>query len=429
MKGVNHMKNSRKSVLTKLMSAILFMLLLICVPSSAEASSKYISVEDYAKELAKELKLAPVEGEHSGYVNALIEKGIIKEGDFKSYKSDLTRGDCMVLINRADEYLYGDNLDKDLVQLAIDKRISDIGKAKKSKREDIAKAYLKGYMKGFSNGDYSTDRRLKVNGKFVAKDALNCIKMLRNESLRNKISPDGQLIRTTNLPKNADKYPYILASFPNEYYDGWKFMFEGVTLSTYDTEKGKWNVRELIPYEEYAYPFEIDKSTDIENFAELRKEMLDTWVEKARRHLELIFNVDYRTIDEEWVEELLKTDYTYDYWGMEENTRNIIEKYVKRMKDNKTIIESDKIAVDGSSLYLKNGHYHLRVYIRYRINSSKAIYADNEIYNSNDLLYTSGYPVCFDPFNIGMWKEHIFEIVLTDYEKGDLGVLYPIFIE
>jgi hypothetical protein len=40
------------------------------------------------------------------------------------------------------------------------------------------------------------------------------------------------------------------------------------------------------------------------------------------------------------------------------------------MKKNKTIVESSKVAVDGSSLYYYNGRYILRVYVKYRIKSS-----------------------------------------------------------
>ena len=33
------------------------------------------------------------------------------------------------------------------------------------------------------------------------------------------VDPSGRLIRTTNLPKNASKYPYILQDIPNEMYE------------------------------------------------------------------------------------------------------------------------------------------------------------------------------------------------------------------
>ncbi|MBE5967322.1 MAG: hypothetical protein E7255_10260 [Lachnospiraceae bacterium] len=426
---IQSMGNEKRSALR--ISFVLFVaFFLTFTTTTVSAASTYITVEEFAKELAKEIGLKPADGsEESVYVNALIEKSIIKPEDFSSYKTDLTRTEAAVLLNRADEYLYGDTLDPKFVELTLEKRISDIGSIEEDKRLDVVKCYLKGFIKGYSNGKYSTDRKFKGNSRMSYDGALKCIAMLKDKSLRAKISPDGQLIRTTKLPKNADKYPYILASYPNEYYDGWKFMFEGVTASTYDTETNQWKVRKLEHFKEWAYPFEVDKSTDIPNFAELKAKMLDVWVEKARTNLKMIFNADYRTIDEEWVETVLKTDYTYGYGKMEENTKKWIEKYVERMKKNKTIIESDQIAIDGSSLYYYDGCYHLRTYVRYRILSSETVYENKTPYDTNDILYSSGHPICFSDFELSEWKECCFDIILGNYEVGNLGVMYVVFVE
>jgi len=409
---------------------LLVVFLLPFTTSTVKAASTYITVEEFAKELAEEIGLKPVDSsEESRYVKALIEKSVIQPNDFSSYTDYLTRADAGVLLNRADEYLNGDILDPKLVEQALEKRISDISSIEEDKRLDVVKCYLKGFIKGYNNGKYSANRKFKGNSKMSYDGALKCITMLKDKSLRAKISPDGQLIRTTNLPKNADKYPYILASYPNEYYDGWKFMFEGVTASTYNSETNQWEERKLEHYKEWAYPFEVDKSTDIPNFAELKDKMLDVWVEKARTHLETIFNADYRTIDEKWVETVLKTDYTYGYGRMQDNTKKWIEKYVERMKKNKTIIESSQIAIDGSSLYYYDGCYHLRTYVRYRILSSETVYENKVPYDTNDVLYLSGHPICFTNFELGKWKECCFDIILGNYEVGNLGVMYVVFVE
>lgn len=42
---------------------------------------------------------------------------------------------------------------------------------------------------------------------------------LKNKGKRFKLSYDGQVLRIINLPKNYKDYPYILASFPNSYYE------------------------------------------------------------------------------------------------------------------------------------------------------------------------------------------------------------------
>lgn len=386
----------------------------------ASAASKYIKPEEFIKVLVEELEL-PVDS-ISSYIDAAIQAGILKEDD--EFSSNLTRAEAAVLLNRADEYLYGDTLDAELVTLALEKRISDIKSIDENKRLDVVKCYLKGFIKGYSNGKYSTDREFRGNSKISRTGALDTVKMLKNKSLRAKISPDGQLIRTTKLPKYADKYPYILASFPNEYYD-WKFLFEDATREKYDYDLGKFVEVPLKHYEDYAYPTEMDKTTNIKNFSEIRDQNIDIWVEKARVHLETIFNADYRTIDDEWVETLLKTDYQYGYSIVSDKQRERIEDYVKRMKENKTIVESDVIALDKSTLYFYNGRYYLRAYVKYRIQSSKMIYENNVPYQNNDLIYTRDL-LWFKNFNTGEWRECCFDIALTSYadrDKGNLGVL------
>lgn len=424
---MNKISRKRGVLIVILLVVISLCNFIVREPVEVSAASKYIKPEEFIKSLVEELKI-PIDSNNS-YEDAAVKAGIIAEdNEFSSY---LTRTEVAVLLNRADEYLYGDTLDPELVTLTLEKRISDINRIDEDKHLDVVKCYLKGFIKGYSNGDYSSDREFRGDKKITRKGALETIKKLKDKSLRAKISPDGQLIRMTKLPKSADKYPYILASYPNEYYDGWKFMFEGVTISRYNSETEEWDKRDLKHYEEYAYPFEIDKSTDIPNFAELKDAKLDTWVEKAITHLETIFNADYRNIDDEWIETLLMTDYHYSYWGMEESKKTRIEKYVDRMKKNKTIIESDKVALDGSTLYYKNGDYHLRTYVRYRINSSDTIYEDNVPYdyNENGILYTSSHPIVFKDFKLGEWKECCFDIALTDYGEGNLGIMYAIFVE
>ena len=418
----------KKIIILLLLAALLTISMSSAKSPVVSAAEKYITITDFALEIAEVIELTTVSGlESSGYVNALVEKGIIKDGDFTSYTKYLTRGDAALLLNRADEYLYGDTLDAELVELALDKRISDIGKIKASKRMDVAKAYLKGFIKGYSNGEYSTDRTLKVNSKIMKTGALDCIKMLKNKVLRAKISPDGQLIRTTKLPKYARYYPYILASYPNTYYD-WKFDFEG--QSSYNPRTG---IR--TPYEnikDYAAPVDVDKTTEFDDFASVKNEYLDIWVGKVRTYMETVFSADYRTINDKWVETILSTDYSYENDIVDEQTKEEIEQYVANMKKNKTIVEYSKVAVEGSSLYFFDGSYYLRTYVKYRIVSSNIKYGvdtDTKIAEKpyNNILYTSFPLVDFTGFKLGIWKEGHFDIELSSYSEengGNLGIFY-----
>ena len=105
------------------------------------------------------------------------------------------------------------------LQAVYDKRISDINSIPEEKRLDIANIVAKGIIKGFNNGIYVQNREFRASRKITANGAKNVISMVINPEERSVISPDGQLIRTSKLPNNADKYPYILACFPNEFYE------------------------------------------------------------------------------------------------------------------------------------------------------------------------------------------------------------------
>jgi hypothetical protein len=401
-------------IVTKLAAAVLVTSLFISLlpaidATAAEETDSYVTVDEFAEKVAKEIDATAVNG---SFADGLIGIGIIKAGEFSSYDTDITRGDTMVLLNRADEYLGGTQVSSELVQTAIDKRISDISKVEEGKREDLAKAYLKGFMKGYSNGAYCTDRELKVTKKITKEGALSCIAMLKDMSKRAKISPDGQLIRTKNLPKYAKYYPYILESFPNAYYD-WKFMFEG--QGRRDPQTGI-----KTPYEnikDYAAPVDIDKISDFENFKEVRERNLDTWVKKVRTYLECVFNVDYRTIDDKWIEKVMTVDYTYGDEDYSKQTRERLQKYITDMKANKTIVESSKISVDGSTLYFYKGRYYLRTYIKYLIVSSnikKNVDVDTLLQDKpfNAILFTRESPVDFMNFTVGKWREGYFDIDL-----------------
>lgn len=423
------MKNLRKRIISLVLTMAVCMTTFYITPArNAGAATVYITVESFAKSLAGELGLKSITGSTgNGYVDALIDKGIIKIDDFTSYKKNLTRGDAMVLLNRADEYLYGDKLDTALVQLAIDKRISDITSVNESKKTYVAKAYLKGFVKGYSNGNYSTDRNMKVKCMITSSGALGCIKMLKNKSLRAKISPDGQLIRTTSLPKNASMYPYILASYPNSYYD-WYFPFDGEGCKSYtiynpDTQKVEEHQLEYL--KDYAYPADVDKTTEIDNLPQVKKDKLDTWVDKVQTHMQSIFNVDYRTIGQDWIDKVASVDYTYGYWKMEDQTKERLKNYVDGVKKEKTIIECSKVAVDGSSLYYYDNLFYLRVYVKYRIVSTESTYKGGSFYEKNSLIYTSS-PLHLNDVTPEKWKEHCFDVALAWYdkdEKDNLGVV------
>ena len=74
-------------------------------------------------------------------------------------------------------------------------------------------------MVGKSDGTYSSTRKFLPKTKITKGEAKKMINRLKNKGKRFKLSYDGQVLRIINLPKNYKDYPYILASFPNSYYE------------------------------------------------------------------------------------------------------------------------------------------------------------------------------------------------------------------
>ncbi len=414
----------------KLTAIILVLAITLVTPlqygvQQAEATTTYITVSSFAKSLAAELGLQPaVEGD--GYVTRLINIGIIKEGDFKNYSTNLTRGDMLVLLNRADKFLNGSAVEEELVKTVIEKRISDISKAAKSKREDIAEGYAKGFLKGYSNGDYAPDRNLKLTTKVTKTGALNCIKMLKDKSLRAKISPDGQLIRTTKLPNNAYMYPYILDSFPNYYYEA-KLRFEGVTQRI----NGK--IVPMVSPEDFTYPKDVAKARYgvIDDFNAAKKNYYEIWENKVRTTVWNTFNVDYRTIDDNWVETMAQADAQIDY--STDTVYHFLNRYVTEMKKNKTIVECDKAAIDSSSLYFYNGSFYIRCYIHYRIVSTntKTFYTADELSGKlwgpyNCVLYSRTSYTDIENYILGKWVNGVFDVSISSPVTGNDGSFFGV---
>lgn len=293
------------------------------------------------------------------------KKNILKDNDVKSLNKILTREKAALYLYRADRVLHDmEKLNEKVTYLKEKKRISDLKDVKKENRATVIKVFWKGIMVGDSNGKYSSSRAFKPKSKVTKKEAEVYVKRLFHVKQRKKMSPDGQLIRTNSLPKNAKRYPYILESFPNEYYEP-KFLFEKIKYG-----------KKPVYLKDYAYPKDIGKMKFAYNQLTMENSMelyLDQWCQTVQRNMELRFNVNYRRIDKSWVNQLRNTYYVFE----DDASANIrqtedIKKYVKRMKENKVVIKLGKVAVERSSLY-NAGEDYIRVYVKYKVESCKDV--------------------------------------------------------
>ena len=285
----------------------------------------------------------------------------------------------------------------------LEKRISDIKDISKSKREAVASIVAKGIIKGYSNGMYVQNREFRGNKKITVSGAKGVINLVLNPTKRALISPDGQLIRTTKLPKNADKYKYILDCFPNEYYE-MKFQF--MYLSDYlSGDMGE---------DEYAYPNEVDYEFLYNKYYHKQMNLeigkyghYDAALSNTEKYLRHIFDVDYRTVNNEWKGGLASSLSLYSW---QDRVFNQIDNYVKDIKKNHTVVVLDRIAIDPGAMYESRGFLCVRAYVKY------CVTADDMSVPTSQLVY--GPNISIENLKNNEWRDEIFD-VFVEYRSED----------
>lgn len=335
------------------------------------------------------------------YLNAALKAGIVKVGDFSDYSKYTTRTDAAVILNRADEYLHGDKVDADLLSLILSSRISDINKINADKREAVAKIYAKGFIKGYSNGYYIKSREFRGSEYMTTGGAKSIVAMLKDTKKRAILSPDGQLIRTANLPKNAKMYPYILETYPNSFYD-LKFSYQRGTYS--------WKPIEGF---DYARPTRVTET--MKNIKTDETGMciyVNDWIKKVEDNLKYRLNVDYRTIDNTWLNNLRSTYFVANISTLDKEQTDQIKDYIKNVKKNKVVIKSSIISVEPSTLYADISGYEVRAYVKFKISFP----GDKKI--QNDLFFGN---TRFVDLTRDQWFEGVYDIGITTRNIGSNG--------
>lgn len=332
------------------------------------------------KYTANQLQLPVAGRSYRAYREALIRAGILKEGELVKTGSYLKREEAALLAGRLMDYL-GEEEDA-ITKERIRKygRISDLNKADEGCQDFVVRVFGAGIMVGSSDGKYRQSRSFQPKGRISQAGFRNVIRRVKKEAKRNVMSPDGQLIRTTNLPFNACEFDYILAAFPNSFY-AVKFGYETMSYS-----------RMPISPKDYAAPVDMKNR----NSGEMIEEWKYEWADLIRRNYERKLNVDYRTIDDEWATDLAATyDSRYDTEANDEQLDKI-KKYVQWAKRNHVVIESEIISVEPSTCYYDKKisfHMYLKFRIRscdnYETNIGKVIFGDT--YNIQDVKLNTWY--------------------------------------
>lgn len=354
-------KNMRKKILTLALTGTLILGSL--VPVQVQGADKtYISGKEYVKMLEK------VTGKK-------IDTSNVTLGTKVSY------ADAAVLAERADILKNGtkvsDALKTKKSNITKYKRISDLTKIPKVKRAEVVSCFAKGIFTGKSNGTYSQSDTMSTK-LYINKSQARAIRnRIKSTKTRKTITEDGQVTRTTNLPKNAKKFPYILESIPNSFYDSY-FNWEGKVKYFGDKTK-------------LRYPKNVINGTHILWDEKVpAKEIIDKyryeWAEKVKKNVSTRLNFNYKTVSNKWINDLQSTYFVYGN-SYDKYTTNDIKSYITKAKKNHVIIKCNKVVVEPSSLYYGTDEYAYRCYAKFTIKADKKAFTRSAQEN-NELIYS-----------------------------------------
>ena len=343
-----HLNVLKKRLCSAVLSAVMLAsFVLAAVPqdvSAATSKPSTISIAAFADKIKK-----------------AVDVDVLKDSGIKNTDAATTVQTAAYLLEKADYSINGGWLSYDydlFIHVQDYNRISDLKKAKKDYRRSLMMCYTKGIMIGKSNGKYSQSRKFLPTSKITKSEATKLVNRLSDTSKRFKLTYDGQLTRTVNLPKNYKEYPYILASFPNSFY-----------------EKKMWYTKQK---NNSGWHAETPKQTAAKEDPEVRDMICDT----VRKNLELRLNVNYKkTFTSKWKSELANT-----YFSPSDMTSGI-NKYVTAAKARKVVVESYKIVVDPSMVWMDGTEYYVKVYVQFKVKSGSVPTATSK--KQNEVIFGS----------------------------------------
>jgi len=200
------------------------------------------------------------------------------------------------------------------------------------------------------------------------------------DKLNGKTDPWGRLIRTTNLPKNAADYPYILADVSNDMYE-----------MTYP----------------YAHPRDSKVSSALySTVPEFTKANVDVWLKRLKTFGALWLNVDYQTIDDSWAQAVFATK-------MQNSDAEL--KYIRQYVD---WVKTNKIQVTGylepePSMIFRDGFGSSQIRVKFRLMFSS-------FQKQERLIYDEWFPQGAK-LEKNVWYEGYSDIKMGTNVGGDWG--------
>jgi len=198
------------------------------------------------------------------------------------------------------------------------------------------------------------------------------------QAMKTPKDPWGRKIRTTNLPKNHEDYPYILEEIPNEMYEK-EFVYYLTSLPA-------------------MTPLEVTRLQEYDIVT------VTNWVNLVNQWGSQLLNVDYQTIGEDWVNNYMETIVVYHQTD-DQKARS----YVEWVRKNEIQVEGE-IRPEPSIIHYGDGQFSVRAYYQFRINRYKE---DKNIFF--DWYYQPG------NYKKGVWYEGYVDIPLINSVWNDRG--------
>lgn len=212
-----------------------------------------------------------------------------------------------------------------------------------------------------------------LGGTAIQDKATNTINVTYEVNV-DKVDAFGRPIKTTGtLPKRMAKYTYYTMGIPTEMFDQ-SFGYERMVYSPgIVVAEGK----------QYVNPINMSKYRETYFTLENQK----TWMEAGALHLDNLLNVDYKTVNNEWVQAMTSSMTVDDEYYGPIFTREANE-YINYLKTNKISVQGDYY-IEPNICYDDMG-IKMRAYVRFKISSPTAKKAN--------LFYVE-----FTEYNTGVW--------------------------
>lgn len=162
-----------------------------------------------------------------------------------------------------------------------------------------------------------------------------------------KKDPWGRAIRTTNLPKNHKDFPYILKEWPNEMYN-----------LNHDFNSSFYKVT----------PVEYLDLRTFDNIPLYNTDHLLSWVDQAETYMNHVLNVDYRKLDDSWMEPIKETVNKNKLDYLDRQLNSTIGDYMTAAKKSKIKVTSGTVKAEPSIVF-SDGYSYMRVYFTFTATS------------------------------------------------------------